>query len=58
MTNNVYRSKLDSCLFSDGITREFGENRVIKLTDGGTILACVQPLCVNPQELTLVGNLT
>jgi hypothetical protein len=57
-TSNVYRSKSDSCLFSDGITREFGENRVINLTDGGSIVACVQPLCVDPNELTLIGKLT
>jgi hypothetical protein len=57
MTSNVYKSGSSSCLFCKEITREFGENRVINLTDGGSILACVQPLKIDPSELTLIGKL-
>jgi len=43
---DVYEYKADgfgSCLFSEGVTRVFGENKVI-IADGFKIFASVQPL--------------
>ena len=38
----------DNCFFSDGVSRDFGENKTIKLIDGGTTLCSVQPLKCEP----------
>jgi len=41
--HDVYQYKANGCLFSDGVTRVFGENRVIH-TDHGNIINSVMPL--------------
>lgn len=40
-------------LYSDGITRVFGENRVIKKYDGDSLFNVVTPLLVEPKEHNL-----
>ena len=37
-------------LFSDGVKREFGQNREICFSNGDTLFACVMPLKVDPKE--------
>ena len=51
-TDGKSNSKL---LFSRGVTREFGENKVV-FTDGHQIIASVQPLN-HPNGLELIGYL-
>jgi hypothetical protein len=41
-------------LFSDGITREMGLNKVITMPDGGRVLAEVQPLRVDPLASNMI----
>ncbi len=41
-------------LFSDGITREFGENKNVVLNSGDIVMAEVQPLRCDPVEFGLV----
>lgn len=45
-TYDVYGTK-DNWLYSKGVTRDFGVNRLVKLDkNGDTVLASVQPLSV------------
>ena len=54
----VYRSD-DNCFFSRAITRDFGENKVILLFDGSSIVNVVQPLKCEPiiNGLNIVGTI-
>lgn len=53
----VYRSK-DNWFFSDAVSREFGENHVIKSFDGNETFCVVMPLKVEPlpNNLELFGT--
>ena len=53
----VYGNKYND-LFSDGISRSFGTNKIIK-TDTGSFFASVLPLMVNPSifEFEVVGTI-
>ena len=56
--HNVYSYKMKGgsiSFFSEGVTREFGENRVI-FVDGRQVLSSVQPLH-DKNGLTLAGYL-
>ena len=50
-----YDHKGSKCLFSKGVAREFGVNKVV-FVDGHQILASVQPL-QDPNGLKLIGHL-
>lgn len=54
----VYGSA-DNWFFSEGVTREFGVNKVIKLLDGELIFSSVQPLKCEPLAcgLRIVGTI-
>lgn len=54
-TYDVYGSKsgLDRGLYSEGVTRHFGENRSVT-TETEVFLASVQPLMCDPKETGLV----
>lgn len=54
----VYGSD-DNYFFSDGVTRDFGQNKVIKLIDGESIFCSVQPLKCEPLAcgLRIVGTI-
>jgi len=41
--HDVYGTE-DNWLYSDGVKRMFGANRIVQLEDGKQILAAVQPL--------------
>lgn len=45
----------DGWLYSKTVTREFGENRIIKRHDGTLFFCMVQPLVVEPTEHDLVA---
>jgi len=49
----------DNWFFSEGVTREFGVNKVIVLLDGKVIFSCVQPLKCEPLAcgLRIVGTM-
>lgn len=49
----------DNWFFSDGITRDFGQNKAVKLLDGETVFCSVQPLKCEPLEcgLRIVGTI-
>lgn len=49
--HDVYSTD-DNWFFSDGVTREFGENRRVQLDDGRIVANVVQPLKVDPAECT------
>ena len=53
----VYKST-DNCYFSVCVTRDFGENKVIRLFSGESILCCVMPLKCEPlaNNLSIVGT--
>lgn len=52
----------DNFLYSKGVTRLFGENKIINLylssmdlkTEKDKIFACVQPLIVNPRKYKMI----
>ena len=54
----VYGSD-DNLFFSDGVTRDFGQNKVVKLIDGETVFCSVQPLKCEPLScgLRIVGTI-
>lgn len=54
----VYKSE-DGCFFSEGVKRDFGENKVISLFDGGIEIGAVQPLKCEPltNGLSIVGTI-
>ena len=54
----VYGSD-DNLFFSDGVTRDFGQNKVVKLIDGETVFCSVQPLKCEPLAcgLRIVGTI-
>lgn len=54
----VYGSD-DNWFFSDGITRDFGQNKVVKLLDGESVFCSVQPLKCEPRAcgLHIVGTI-
>ena len=54
----VYGS-YDNLFFSDGVTRDFGQNKVVKLIDGETVFCSVQPLKCEPLAcgLRIVGTI-
>ena len=58
-TYKVYGIKKLGCLFSEGISREFGSNKLIKTEDGDVFLASVQPLKVDPKDfgMQVVGTI-
>lgn len=45
--------------FSEGVSRDFGQNKIISLLDGETIFSSVQPLRCEPMAsgLRLVGTI-
>jgi uncharacterized Zn-binding protein involved in type VI secretion len=49
----------DGWLFSDGVDRDFGNNKTVTLTNGQIILSAVQPLKCDPNEcgLKLIGTI-
>jgi len=53
----VYKST-DNCYFSVCVTRDFGENKVIRLFSGESILCCVMPLKCEPlaNNLAIAGT--
>lgn len=57
-SNDVYDGG-DGMLFSAAITRSFGVNRVVTLSDGRKVIAAVQPLLCDPVECELpkIGEL-
>jgi len=54
MKADVYGSQADNWLFSAGIMREFGENKIITKNDGTGIFSVVEPLKCNPEECGLI----
>ena len=54
----VYGSD-DNWFFSEGVTRDFGQNKVVKLIDGETVFCSVQPLKCEPLAcgLRIVGTI-
>jgi hypothetical protein len=56
--HDVYEDTELHHLFSDGVDRNFGENKAV-ITDTGAFIACVQPLMCDPEECGLrrVGTL-
>lgn len=46
-------------LYSDGVTKAFGENRTIKTGEDSAIFASVQPLMVDPKEFNfkIIGEI-
>lgn len=54
----VYGSD-DNWFFSEGVTRDFGQNKVVKLLDGETVSCSVQPLKCEPLAcgLRIVGTI-
>jgi len=54
----VYGSD-DNWFFSEGVTRDFGQNKVIKLLDGETRFCSVQPLKCEPLAcgLRIIGTI-
>lgn len=44
---------IDSSLYSEGVTRVFGENRSVT-TEDEVFLASVQPLLCDPEECNLI----
>lgn len=46
-------SGIDGSLFSEGVSRDFGENRSVT-TDDEVFLASVQPLKCDPDECNLI----
>lgn len=45
---NVYKDEYGH-LYSDGVTRDFGENRMIKSVEFGDVFSSIQPLKVDPK---------
>jgi hypothetical protein len=43
----------DGRFYSDGVTRAFGENRMIKTYDFSDVFSSVQPLMCDPKECNL-----
>jgi len=54
----VYGSD-DNWFFSDGVTRDFGQNKVVKLINGETVFCSVQPLKCEPLAcgMRIVGTI-
>jgi hypothetical protein len=57
MTIHQVKGTEDNWFFSDGVTREFGENRFVKLIDGSVVMNCVQPLKKYHVDLPVVGEI-
>jgi hypothetical protein len=53
MKHDVYEDKKYNNLFSDGVTRAFGENKCV-VTQNNAFLASVLPLNCDPEEAGLV----
>lgn len=51
---DVYGSNDDNCYFSNGIMRDFGQNKMVKLDNKNSILTVVMPLTCNPEECGLI----
>ena len=58
MKYNVYGNKEGGALFSEGVNRAFGLNKIVRTKDD-CFLASVQPLNVNPEEcgMVIVGTI-
>ena len=54
MKHKVFGHKDTGSLFSHGVSRAFGENKMITTDDGFVFLASVQPLKVMPFEYGMV----
>lgn len=56
--HNVYRDEKYGHLYSDGVTRDFGENKTV-LTDHGSVFSSIQPLKCDPEKngLKLFGTI-
>ena len=53
--HKVYKSKEDNpWFFSDCVKREFGQNKIIRLNDGTSVVSAVQPLH-DKSELIVCG---
>ena len=50
MTQHDVYSTDDNWFFSNGVTRDFGDNRFVQLDDGRVVFNVVQPLRVDPSE--------
>jgi hypothetical protein len=50
---DVYSDE-DNWYFSEGVSRDFGSNKLILLTDGTSILRTVQPLKCIPDQCGLI----
>ena len=59
MKVDVYGCQTDNWLFSTGIKREFGENKIITKNDSSEIFQVVEPLRCIPAEcgLTVIGTI-
>ncbi len=44
------------CMFSEGVAREFGENKMVTITGGTRLMVNVKPL-QDSNGLTLIGTL-
>ncbi len=49
----------DNWFYSDGVTRDFGQNKAVKLLDGESVFCSVQPLKCEPLAcgLRIVGTI-
>ena len=54
----VYGSA-DNWFFSDGVTRDFGQNKAVKMLDGSSVFCSVHPLKCEPLAcgLSIVGTI-
>lgn len=52
-THVVYKDPASNALFSEGITRAFGQNKCVSTKDE-VFLASVQPLKCDPEECGLI----
>lgn len=50
-----YKATVGGMFFSDGVKREFGENKIVFTEDRGEIFSCVMPLN-STDGLILVGH--
>lgn len=54
MTRHTVYIDDENWLYSNGITREFGQNKVVILNDGESIFSAVMPLLVDPSQYNLI----
>lgn len=61
MRYDVYQSTEpgDSELYSKGVTRDFGTNKIVNFSDGGQYFCSVMPLKVDPDlyDMKKVGHI-